>query len=176
MAPSPTTSSPTGTSPPPPQPPLKRRSSLKAQSARLLRCLPRLPSMLASSSREEDSLSFVAVDYDSIPSFLAAVTPTVNVAEITKETCPDKVYVCNCFTVSQVNELFPKHVYSDSALQPDTSGDTSENCPICLDPLSSTDNVRTLPCNHVYHDDCVKVWLVSCNPYCPTCRHDLKTM
>lgn len=164
------TPSPTGLSPPA----LKRRSSLKAQSARLLRCLPRLQTIFA--SHEEDSLSFVAVDYDSIPSFLAAVTPTVNVPEITQETCPDKVYVCNCFTVREVNDIFPKHVYSECTPQPETGGENSEKCPICLDLLSATDNVRTLPCKHVYHANCIKVWLVSCNPYCPTCRHDLKTI
>lgn len=42
-----------------------------------------------------------------------------------------------------------------------------ENCSICLDVLK--DNLKTLPCQHVFHESCIKVWLYD-NDTCPICR------
>ena len=46
------------------------------------------------------------------------------------------------------------------------------DCPICLEPFSDSDGVRVLPCGHVYHDQCVRSWLVTCHADCPSCRQD----
>lgn len=45
-------------------------------------------------------------------------------------------------------------------------------CSICIEPFKDEDSVRILTCGHVYHESCVKVWLVSCSADCPTCRCD----
>ena len=51
-----------------------------------------------------------------------------------------------------------------------------ENCPICLDMLKNgendTKNIIKLPCNHIYHDDCVMKWLEECDYKCPVCRNE----
>lgn len=54
---------------------------------------------------------------------------------------------------------------------------TPEDCGICLDPLTFTPTAEAnhgnpvqLPCNHTFHDGCVREWLGSHNHSCPMCR------
>jgi Ring finger domain len=47
-------------------------------------------------------------------------------------------------------------------------GDESE-CIICLIPLEEGDRVGKLPCSHVMHAECLKVWLKRKNT-CPLCQ------
>lgn len=42
-------------------------------------------------------------------------------------------------------------------------------CPICLTDYVVNEPVRTLPCRHSYHTDCIDTWLGSRNN-CPLCR------
>ena len=49
---------------------------------------------------------------------------------------------------------------------PPTSPETRQ-CPICLKRLKK--NILALPCTHLFHKRCVKVWLKQ-HPKCPTCR------
>ncbi|KXS10240.1 hypothetical protein M427DRAFT_74381 [Gonapodya prolifera JEL478] len=47
-------------------------------------------------------------------------------------------------------------------------------CPICLDTLRTPGAIlRTLPCMHVFHAQCVDAWLVGWRGVCPVCRRDL---
>jgi hypothetical protein len=43
------------------------------------------------------------------------------------------------------------------------------SCPICLGEYQTEESVRTLPCVHAYHADCIDAWLKTCNN-CPLCR------
>lgn len=42
-----------------------------------------------------------------------------------------------------------------------------EICCICLDKLNN--NIKTLPCGHKFHINCLNEWILS-NPTCPICR------
>jgi hypothetical protein len=48
------------------------------------------------------------------------------------------------------------------------SSETRE-CVICVEDLALGDQVRTLPCGHVYHKECVDTWLRS-SRLCCLCR------
>ncbi|XP_008216235.1 uncharacterized protein LOC100678661 isoform X2 [Nasonia vitripennis] len=52
--------------------------------------------------------------------------------------------------------------------------DTIEKCTICLSEFEENENVRRLPCMHLFHIDCVDQWL-STNSCCPICRVDIET-
>lgn len=52
--------------------------------------------------------------------------------------------------------------------------DGGEKCTICLSLFEIENDVRRLPCMHLFHMDCVDQWLVT-NKHCPICRVDIET-
>eukprot|EP00549_Striatella_unipunctata_P000850 CAMPEP_0118720628 /NCGR_PEP_ID=MMETSP0800-20121206/30218_1 /TAXON_ID=210618 ORGANISM="Striatella unipunctata, Strain CCMP2910" /NCGR_SAMPLE_ID=MMETSP0800 /ASSEMBLY_ACC=CAM_ASM_000638 /LENGTH=562 /DNA_ID=CAMNT_0006628293 /DNA_START=6 /DNA_END=1695 /DNA_ORIENTATION=+ len=57
----------------------------------------------------------------------------------------------------------------------DQRSEEDDCCPICLVEYGNGDQVRTLPCNHEFHKDCVDSWLAT-NASCPACRHSLSEL
>ena len=52
----------------------------------------------------------------------------------------------------------------------------AHECAICLADLKAKDQVRLLPCMHVFHQDCVDKWLTragTADPTCPTCKQQI---
>ena len=35
------------------------------------------------------------------------------------------------------------------------------------------DKIKTMPCLHNFHDNCIKLWLDK-NSTCPVCKHDIR--
>lgn len=48
---------------------------------------------------------------------------------------------------------------------------TKPLCNICLEELQENTMVTKLPCNHIYHTDCIDKWF-NRNISCPTCRKE----
>jgi len=48
-----------------------------------------------------------------------------------------------------------------------------DQCHICLQDFAEGDEIRSLPCNHSFHVDCVDTWLKQKSSSCPTCRATL---
>ena len=40
----------------------------------------------------------------------------------------------------------------------DSLSDEERSCPICLNEMEVGTEVRSLPCNHLYHKECVDEW------------------
>ncbi|KAI6657702.1 E3 ubiquitin-protein ligase [Oopsacas minuta] len=47
-----------------------------------------------------------------------------------------------------------------------------DSCSVCLDEFMSGDVIRTLPCTHPFHKDCVDKWLYKKHT-CPLCKFDI---
>ena len=51
--------------------------------------------------------------------------------------------------------------------------EASDNCVICVDEFIEEDQVRVLPCNHVFHPQCIDEWLVNHSSLCPLCKKEV---
>ena len=47
-----------------------------------------------------------------------------------------------------------------------------ESCSICLEILSRTNEVTLLKCKHVFHHECILIWIAE-NPICPLCKSEI---
>ncbi|XP_058804281.1 uncharacterized protein LOC131671683 isoform X2 [Phymastichus coffea] len=52
--------------------------------------------------------------------------------------------------------------------------DAIDKCTICLSEFEENEDVRRLPCMHLFHENCVDQWLCT-NSCCPICRVDIET-
>ncbi|KAF3627782.1 putative peroxidase N-like isoform 1 [Capsicum annuum] len=50
--------------------------------------------------------------------------------------------------------------------------ESSKNCSICMEEFVIDSEASQLPCNHLFHNDCIVPWLNRSNT-CPLCRHKL---
>lgn len=65
-------------------------------------------------------------------------------------------------------ELFPVRKY-----RPIQNGASElTQCTICLCDYEEGENVRTLPCFHYFHVDCIDSWLAQ-HSQCPLCKNDV---
>ena len=50
----------------------------------------------------------------------------------------------------------------------------SENyqCIICMEEFEKNENVKLLPCGHIFHDNCIKEWLLK-QKSCPFCKSEI---
>ncbi|KAI8806035.1 hypothetical protein BJ742DRAFT_818177, partial [Cladochytrium replicatum] len=47
-------------------------------------------------------------------------------------------------------------------------------CAICIEPFVEGEELRELPCTHLFHIKCVDTWLTSRSALCPLCRTDMR--
>ncbi|KAJ0259510.1 hypothetical protein HA466_0058540 [Hirschfeldia incana] len=50
--------------------------------------------------------------------------------------------------------------------------DSQSHCAVCKENFALRSAAREMPCNHIYHPDCILPWLAIRNS-CPVCRHEL---
>jgi len=53
-----------------------------------------------------------------------------------------------------------------------STGPAGAQCVICVEDLTEGESVRTLPCGHVYHQECIDLWLQR-SRLCPLCKRPI---
>merc|ERR1712066_368290 len=66
-----------------------------------------------------------------------------------------------------------KHIQREKSENEDDSNDVVDKCTICLCEFEEDEDVRRLPCMHLFHVACVDQWL-GLNKRCPICRVDIE--
>lgn len=57
----------------------------------------------------------------------------------------------------------------------DVHAGEEEKCPICVMDFENNEEIKELPCKHMFHPGCIDTWLVR-NCTCPICKRDVKEM
>ena len=55
-----------------------------------------------------------------------------------------------------------------------TGNETSKECNICMDNYKKEEDITILPCEHIFHKNCIKDWLCKEKVTCPVCRFDTR--
>ena len=51
--------------------------------------------------------------------------------------------------------------------------DEDGKCLVCMTEYEEGESIKTLPCFHKYHTECIQDWFKRQN-FCPICRHEIK--
>ena len=77
--------------------------------------------------------------------------------------------------VRQRNRSFDEKYESIHVCTPPNIHD--DDCAICVEPIKENDMCKILGCNHVYHVNCIKKWVVFKNKQtCPMCNSFIQGM
>ena len=52
--------------------------------------------------------------------------------------------------------------------------ETKEMCAICVDEFEDGEDVRILPCSHIFHSKCIDEWLSNYSSLCPLCKANIR--
>jgi len=74
---------------------------------------------------------------------------------------------------SECDSVIPTKVYQE--LSKDLTTDKNKRCAVCLCDYEPEDQVRHLPCDHLFHPDCIQEWFKA-NAKCPVCKFDLNSL
>jgi len=68
-----------------------------------------------------------------------------------------------------------KGKYGSVSQKDDGLQEDGPHCSICLSEYETGDDIVQLPCNHLYHDECISSW-TSNHVKCPLCNFDLESV
>ena len=72
-----------------------------------------------------------------------------------------------------VNKQVLKIKTNTFKINTETCGDFYKNCSICITDFDDQEEVRILPCFHVFHVSCIDTWFKD-NNWCPLCKKKLQ--
>lgn len=67
----------------------------------------------------------------------------------------------------------PIEQFNPDAMDPVNRPESTVQCMICLSEFEAMENLRRLPCAHVYHQACIDEWLHRCTD-CPLCKTNVE--
>ena len=75
-------------------------------------------------------------------------------------------------TQKQIESVYTVRRINTGARRASAPAKDTLRCAICLSPMCARQSIAILPCNHEYHNDCIRQWLAR-SGQCPMCRSRL---
>ena len=72
----------------------------------------------------------------------------------------------NNLPVFKVDEKF-----MEKSQKEDNKIENFEKCVICMEKYKINEDIKTLPCFHIFHKDCIEQWLKAGKDTCPICKN-----
>ena len=70
-----------------------------------------------------------------------------------------------------LREFIVKKLYSEVTKEELRLTEVPETCSICMENFKEEDETSYMKtCHHLFHDECVRKWLLTYNHRCPMCR------
>ena len=79
----------------------------------------------------------------------------------------------SCIERNTFPHKFTKRTQTASS-ENDEEEEEADKCTICLSEFEAEEDVRRLPCMHLFHVECVDQWLGQ-NKRCPICRSEINS-
>ncbi|KAL5548719.1 hypothetical protein UlMin_003950 [Ulmus minor] len=105
-----------------------------------------------------------------VPIISSLLGYNMNMGSVDRGASDDQLSQLPCWKYKAIDEKFELGINNDSNSEP--ANDDPECC-ICLAKYKEKEEVRQLPCSHMFHLKCVDQWLriISC---CPLCKQELQ--
>lgn len=104
-------------------------------------------------------------DYDGLLQFDEEAGPAMEALLNSVGATTQEIERCPLRVLQPTDDLLVRNRSNTAALG------SSSACPICLEPFVVNDTVRTIPCFHAFHKDCIDPWLAQ-KANCPVCKHN----
>lgn len=78
------------------------------------------------------------------------------------------------YDMEDVKLTLPIEEFNKYPVHKANQNDHNKECYICLDKYIENEELTTLPCNHVFHKQCIQTWLCNEHITCPICRIDIR--
>ncbi|KAH8661119.1 hypothetical protein BGZ61DRAFT_304678, partial [Ilyonectria robusta] len=75
--------------------------------------------------------------------------------------------------IENLDQAVPAQPYNKWKAETKDAGGSAEGsciCIICLETLQDRDIVRHLPCDHIFHSNCITKWFLKQHDTCPVCK------
>jgi hypothetical protein len=99
-------------------------------------------------------------DYDGLLQFHEEAGPALEALLTSMGATQQEIDRCPRRTLSETDDL----------LVPSPSDASLPHCAVCLEPYQAGHSVRTIPCFHSFHVECIDPWL-STKATCPVCKY-----
>jgi hypothetical protein len=63
--------------------------------------------------------------------------------------------------------------FMENSKKHESKNEQFEKCVICMEKYEINDEVKTLPCFHIFHKDCIDHWFKAGNDSCPICKNKI---
>ena len=130
-------------------------NSLLAHRRRLIRLNNQLNNIQINNNGDEDN--FVHINFN----FFNRGNEENNIINISDETL-------NSLPVFKIDEKF-----MEVSQKEENKNEQFQKCVICMEKYQINDEVKTLPCFHIFHKDCIDQWLKAGNDSCPICKNKI---